>query len=198
MTQQFSIAALRQQLARIETLEDDQLNGLLEQLEKQKAKLPLEDHPIIDWGISLIKIKLREKEQLMEEVIERLQREFTDDYETFISKAGWRNYNLKIPEGKKDLSKSLLEHLDKLFDESCGIEVTGILDKFVPIVKKHLQDFCVEKEEQKLANQLLGEYSAYYSERAKESEEEFTKSQGERNKKHSEHEQRLSEILRER
>ncbi len=49
------------------------MNDLLERLESQKAKLPLEDHSIIDWGISAIRIRMQQKEKLMDEVSASLE-----------------------------------------------------------------------------------------------------------------------------
>ena len=72
MDKRLSIDTLQQQLAKTENLREAQLNRLLERLESQKAKLPLEDHSIIDWGINAIRIRMRQRDQLMDEVQAKL------------------------------------------------------------------------------------------------------------------------------
>lgn len=68
MNRQPAIAALQNKLARLEILRGDQLNGLLKQLESYKSKLPIEDHPIIDWGISMVKAKMQEEKGFMHDI----------------------------------------------------------------------------------------------------------------------------------
>lgn len=194
MSKQFSIAALQQQLEQLETLRDDQLNGLLNQLKSYKSKLPVEDHPIIDWGINVIKAKMQEKERLMEEVMRELERKY-GSYESFKAELGNKNYNLKQKEGRDNLDKSFLECLDNLFDESCGVEHIGVLDIFVPIVGDHLQKFCNEQGMQSVADEMISRFSTFYQRRAEESRKNFSESNDEWDQKYSEHYQAIARNL---
>jgi hypothetical protein len=70
---QFSAQAIEQILAQAEGLTEVQLKGLLERLESQKILLPYDDHPIIDWGISTLKIRLKERREVMDVVQKKLE-----------------------------------------------------------------------------------------------------------------------------
>ena len=93
MFKQSSIAALQQQLAHLEILRGDQLNGLLKRLESQKANLPIEDHPIIDWGISLIRAKIREEEQVMSKAWRGIEALYKQNHRDFVKQVGWEPYD---------------------------------------------------------------------------------------------------------
>lgn len=170
MSKQFSIAALQQQLAQLETLRNDQLNGLLNRLRNYKLELPVEDHPIIDWGINAIKAKMQEKEQLMNEIWEELRRKY-GDYSTFIHNSGWQRLDLNSRAGKQDLSNSIRKYLDDIVLKSClnGDGDQLILKRFVPTIRSHLYRFCSEKENQEFAKDLINKYVVFYQERSIES-----------------------------
>ncbi len=61
------------------------MNKLLERLEHQKEKLPVEDHSIIDWGINFVKAKMQEEEYVMAEKIKAL----FDKYREELSKVNF-------------------------------------------------------------------------------------------------------------
>ncbi len=46
------------------------MNNLIEKLETQKTRLPQEDHSIIDWAISAIRIRIKQREEIMDEITE--------------------------------------------------------------------------------------------------------------------------------
>lgn len=102
MDKRLSIDTIQQQLAETENLREAQLNRLLERLESQKAKLPLEDRSIIDWGINTIRIRLRQREQLMDEVREKLKNMCTNLINEWEVKPNpgevYSLLNIKLPE----------------------------------------------------------------------------------------------------
>lgn len=67
------------------------MNKLVEKLESQKARLPLEDYPIIDWAVSAIRIRMQQKEELMDEIEESVNKKVTQ----FIQKCG-KNSNPQV------------------------------------------------------------------------------------------------------
>ncbi|MEO1351558.1 MAG: hypothetical protein AAFW84_22595 [Cyanobacteria bacterium J06635_15] len=195
MTKQASISVIQQQLIQLEELGNKQLDGLLEQLEYHKSRLSVEDHPVIDWGISLIRLKLQEVEKLMEEVFARLHCQY-GDYESFITESGWSNYALDEHEGQHSLYKSSFECLESLFDESCGIEHSGVLDSFVPAFKSHLSRFCISHGKQALSAQIVSNLSTHYDNRAAESEIKFNESGNDWDETYSTHYRKIADNLR--
>lgn len=168
MFKKSSIAAIQQQLTQLEILGNDQLNGLLKRLKSYKSELPIEDRPIIDWGINLIRAKIREKEQLMNEAWEEMKRKY-HNYDVFIQSSGWRELDLSNREGKQSLSTSTLKYLDNIIAKSCLNKDQLILKEFIPTVREHIYKFCDEKGDREFAEILITKYVDFYKERAVES-----------------------------
>lgn len=79
MNKQLLSEVLQQKLTQTKNLTEALLKNILEKLENQKTKLPLEDHSVIDWAIGAIRIRMQQREQLMDEVqqeLENLKRDF--------------------------------------------------------------------------------------------------------------------------
>lgn len=127
-----SVDLLRKQLAQTDGLTEAQLNSLLERLESQKARLPQEDHSIIDWGISTIQIRMRQREQLMDETRATLDQSCTDIIET-----------LKKKPNQKDRYESFHTGLEEIIvaqGSSIGYDEEGGLKNCVSRLMKALAD----------------------------------------------------------
>ena len=134
-----SIAALQQQLAQLETLGDEQLNGLLKRLENQKYKLPIEDRSVIDWGISLIRAKMREEDLLMSETWKKLEVQYDLRHRDFVKQSGWEPYN------KDDFGASLKIHLQEIAVAACTSKAPDRARKYAHKLSGYLYTFCHEE-----------------------------------------------------
>jgi hypothetical protein len=190
MSKKFSHTTLREELAQLETLRDDQLNGLLRRLEGYKTKLPIEDHLIVDWGIGCIRARMQEEEQLMDEVWEDLKSKY-DNYYLFIQHFKWDKFDLSEKAGKDELSTSIGDHLDNVIKEAYFKENKLMLIDFVSKIKEHCFRLCNEKGEPKFAKDLIDKYAVFYIERATESRQQSTKCQLDEERLNKEKEARL-------
>jgi len=155
VTKQSSIEALRQQLTQIEDLTEEQLNGLLQRLESQKAKLAVEDRSIVDWGIGLIRAKSQEKEQLRQEMCSNLNSRYREC--AFIKQLGWESLDLKRSEHRNRLYVSgwnLLEEIVKLSYQFQDERCLNYVDNF----RGCLRHFCARKTAPLLSKKLIDQY----------------------------------------
>ena len=177
MTKQSLIEALQQQITHIEGLTEQQLNGLLERLESQKAKLPLEDHAVVNWGISLIRAKLQEEKLLKNEMNEHLENKYRS-YKSFIEESGWRRFVLSDSKDLNSLYKSGWEDLYEIVKLSYQFHDYRLVQN-VRHFKRYLLRFCNEQgsEDSSFSNMIkayvkeskirinkpeLGELKEYY------------------------------------
>jgi hypothetical protein len=165
MAQQYSIASLQQQLTQLNSMRNDQLNGLLERLESQKAKLPNKNHSIIDWGIQQVKTKIWEEERFMNETDERLEQlkyKFSD-YQTFITHhSDWEKFNGDGEILYEEAWKNLREIIELGVRENRVVLRTDFAD-IIDSFKQFLWDFCKEEystheEAEKIYTHLIGLY----------------------------------------
>jgi len=81
------------------------LSNLVDQLEKQKQKLPKEDHAIIEWGINAVKAKIREEEIFTRE----LEKEWKQKFGARLSMSEFdsvlERFDPRSPEDKKKLCR---------------------------------------------------------------------------------------------
>jgi hypothetical protein len=143
MPQHSSIEALQQQLIQLEKLTEEQLNELLQRLEIQKTRLPLEDHPIIDWGIGVIRAKTQEEEQWRLGMYENLDRQYKN-YESFIEKLGWNLLSLRSKQARDELYSSGWKELDGLVRLSYLNSDNRIL-QYAETFTDYLSRFCREQ-----------------------------------------------------
>ena len=165
MTKQSSIEALRQQLTQIEDLTEKQLNGLLQELESQKVKLPPEDHSIIDWGISVIRIKIRDEKRLknrMSESSQYLDRKYAN-YQEFIEGLGWDNLYLNEQKDRGYLYDSGIKCLNEILSRSSKQGEGSRLLIYAKTFKSYLYRFCNEQQVLGLFKQVLNGYIEDYS-----------------------------------
>ena len=163
MFKKSSIAAIQQQLTQLETLRYDQLNGLLKQLERQKAKIRIEDHAILNWGIGVVRAKMQDEEQFMREIDdkwERLKQKYSPNaYEEFIQISGWKSLNLSEDGDQKHLYESGWSNLRNIL--SLCIEEGRIRVDFKSVVnnfKEILRRFCNEKGSEGLFKKIINQY----------------------------------------
>lgn len=142
MNRQPAIAALQNKLARLEILRGDQLNGLLKQLESYKSKLPIEDHPIIDWGIGVVKAKMQEEEQFMCNMDQAWQQ-----LRHNIRHEAFKDIDPTTKEGEHELYLAAREKFLKI--SLLSVKEGRIRDEFedsVKDVKSCLHGFCVDRK----------------------------------------------------
>lgn len=139
MFKKSSIAALQQQLAQLEVLRGDQLNGLLKRLENQKSKLPIDDHPIIDWGISLIRARIREEEQVMSEAWKKIEAQYSCSHRDFVKQSGWEPYN------KDKFRSSLRQHIQEIVVAAYESRGSDRAERYARKLKNHLSNFCLDE-----------------------------------------------------
>jgi hypothetical protein len=139
VTKQFSKLSteLAQQLDQLDGSSEGKLNELLDRLEAERERIPVEDRPIIDWGISITRAKLLEQEKWMQEMVKDLK-ELTDKYEnygTFIKASGWKR-GIK----KNDWYDSCAAHVDEIVGiaRDQEVDVADIVGK----LGKYMCDFC--------------------------------------------------------
>ncbi|MGI0486596.1 hypothetical protein ACN4EK_14240 [Pantanalinema rosaneae CENA516] len=163
MFKQFSIAAIQQELTKLETLRYEQLKGLLEKLECQKKRLPIEDHPIIDWGISLIKVKMKEEEKLKNRMSESSAYFASKyrDYSSFMLSSRWDNLNLSIQKDLNFLYDSGLNCLDEILTKSCTEDERFLV--YTTHFKAYLFRFCNEQRGGLVFQKIIGGYISHYS-----------------------------------
>jgi hypothetical protein len=169
MSQQYSITSLQQQINQLHTLRSDQLNGLLQRLESYKTRFPIEDHPIINWGIGLVEAKIREEEKLMSEEIgnDEILIKYKD-YETFMQATQWHVLDLTnqinrgklLHEGSKELCA--LAALNKTY------EGYRILADWVPLFKQYLYKLLAEKKQESRYKNFILEYKKAFQVRTDE------------------------------
>lgn len=157
MAKQLSIEALRQQLTQLNNLTEAQVNDLLERLKSQKAKLPLEDHSIIDWGISLIQAKLKEEKQLRKEMNAKFNKYL--DYELFIAAPGWGSLDLTNPKDEAELLNLIRTELETLVNESYASE--DDIEDYTAHFMARLLDLCREHQRDTLYEQLVQKCRSY-------------------------------------
>lgn len=160
MFRKSSIAAIQQRLTQIETLRYDQLNGLLEYLENQKVKLPIEDHLIINWGIGLVQAKMQDENQFMREIDEeweQLKRKYKQ-YELFRN-SEWKNLKLNKPEHEDVLYKIGWDNLVEIAGLSSKEDRTRTdFESLVIQFKKFLFRFCDEQGAVLLFDEFISDY----------------------------------------
>jgi hypothetical protein len=124
MAKQLLVDSLKQQLAQTESLTEAQLNNLLDRLESQKARLPQEDHSIIDWGIGAVRIRLQQREQVMNKT--------KDDImmmgQALIEKCRTHSDVLELI--KEDLPKIIQEGSDLKYDDGIREVVLDLISYF--------------------------------------------------------------------
>lgn len=132
-----------------------QLNELLEKLATHKQKLPSDDHLVVDWIISAIQIRQREKEVLMAEIDKKLK-SLKDEYKKDLDKSSDKNSINKVFQTHL---RDLVDELSCLYPnlindakfEDCVSEYVDILqkkvlgaDEFNKIIRK-ANEFCEKK-----------------------------------------------------
>jgi hypothetical protein len=151
MTQLSAIEALQQQLAQLEELTEGQVNELLQKLESQKARLPVEDRSIIDWGIGVIRARAQEEEAWA--VIVRREFSHYESREAFFGRVGWRDLKGLTGRGLKEQLEPLLKkELDDIF---VSVSVVAGKDEliltYVPRFKEHLETLYVDDASEETA-----------------------------------------------
>jgi hypothetical protein len=129
------------------------LNDLLKRLESQKAKLPLEDHSIIDWGVSAIRIRMRQREELMDEVRENLKSKCIA-----ITKK-WAN--MTKPE---EIYSSVTYNLPKIINESIDLEYEEGAGKSISHLVNDLKE--LKHLDKNSLNRILQKTSTFCSDTA--------------------------------
>ena len=103
------------------------MDEFLQRLESQKAKLPPEDHSIIDWGISFVQAKMLEEEQLMD---------------TF-----WKDYDTNADLFNDNLKKVNLDlNVEKLEEELWKKAVKEFFEKLVELIYLDIDDSRIENQ----------------------------------------------------
>ncbi|MGG6269025.1 hypothetical protein ACQ4M3_34365 [Leptolyngbya sp. AN03gr2] len=146
--------SLRQQLAQIENLTEEQLNKLLQRLESQKGRLSSEDRSIIDWGISVIRAKIREEEQLQQEMCKELEGKYLS-YETFLEQSRWESFDVSCVTPSKWL-QSVQENLNEIASAtySCGHPERAA--GYATRLKSYLGTFCDDPEVRISEQEIVG------------------------------------------
>lgn len=111
------------------------MNKLVEKLESQKARLPLEDHSIIDWAVGAIRIRMQQKEELMDEIEESLNKKATE----FIDKCG-KDSN---PEA---IYKSFTSALPDIIGAGSDLDYDEVTGKVIRRLKTHLNESLTDKD----------------------------------------------------
>jgi hypothetical protein len=137
MTQQLSIETL-QQLAQLEELTEGQMNQLLQRLESQKLRLPVEDHPIIDWGIGMLRARAQEEESCRMQQKQKLDAKYRL-YQNFQDEMGLNSLNLADLQDQNKFFQKGWYALCDIVDSSFHDE--RIL-KYVDIFLNHLLTSC--------------------------------------------------------
>lgn len=136
---------LRQQLSQLDKLGNEQLNELLERLESQKAKLPLEDHPIIDWGIGVIRARALEEEEFKKKMCKELEAKY-HSYSIFEDKAGWKELDLNRDKDQNEWRKSITNHLEEIVAATGSCNSPERAEKYARTFKDYLSTFCCAPE----------------------------------------------------
>lgn len=124
------------------------MNKLVEKLESQKARLPLEDHPIIDWAVSAIRIRMQQKEELMDEIEESVNKKATQ----FIQKCG-RNPNPQV------VYTELTNTLPRIIGEGSHLDYDEVTGKVIHKIKNHVSE-CFKNDKDSL-NKIF-EFTSIY------------------------------------
>ncbi|MDZ7991613.1 MAG: hypothetical protein RM022_029220 [Nostoc sp. EfeVER01] len=173
MNKRLLIEILRQKLTQIENLTEVKLKDILEKLESQKAKLPLEDHSIIDWGISVIRVRMQQREQLM--VI--VQKKFDNIYNAIKQK--WDDK----PE-QNEIYLSLANGLQEIIEyhASTDLEYAEGAGKYIVDLRNDLKSFCDEKKiRDKISiKQILENTSSFLKRKVKKKKEQAKKDKDEK------------------
>ena len=138
-----SYSQVQQELAQLEGLENNQLKQLLEELENKKQQFPVDEHAIIDWGISTLKAKILDKERFMSERDKAWEVLSTFSCEDFIDK-----YSSQDPESPRNLN---LGQLDLRYEDdqqrlysACYYEIFDILYLTYPDCREYQLERAVE------------------------------------------------------
>ncbi|MGB3615645.1 MAG: hypothetical protein WBA10_17755 [Elainellaceae cyanobacterium] len=176
MVNDFLNASPCQQCSQLNLLGSEQLNQLIDQLEVQKKKLPVEEHSIIDWGVNLVRAKLQEEMTFMREIEQQWieLREKYSDMEKYVENSEWRHLNLKSCEGKDHLYN--LARSDFLSIIQLSVKEGRIRDNdfegCIKDIKRGLHYICEYMGEPQLYSELIADYRADFYRHA--SNEEFS------------------------
>lgn len=134
---------LRQQISQLDELGNKQLNELLEKLKLQKEKLPPEDHPIIDWGISVIQARAFEKNQLINEMYQELEDKY-HSYSNFKRKSGWTELDPNQEYDRQKWQKSITHHLEEIVEVTYSCNTPERAERYARKFREYSSNFCKE------------------------------------------------------
>ncbi len=156
MTKQFSKLSTEsaQQLAQLDGASEGKLNELLERLEAEKCRLPVEDHPILEWGISVTRIKMLEQEAFESKMSAELERKFID----------YNHFLIHYEDNIDDSLEFIPEILDYIASEASASNprvAQSIAKKF----GQYLQRLCSESILKDEPQDIFSRCSAYCNNR---------------------------------
>lgn len=123
MPEQHLTPMLQQKRDQIETSRKEQLSSLIQQLECKKKLLPIEDHLVIDWGIGVLRARIREEEEFMNKLDEQWNRILREN--SLLPSLQSENIDLSNWEDRKRVCDLGQKYLDEIVDLVLSDELTG-------------------------------------------------------------------------
>jgi hypothetical protein len=156
VTKQFSKLSTEsaQQLAQLDGASEGELNELLDRLEAEKSRLPKEDHPILEWGISVTRIKMLEQEAFENKMSAELESKFSD-YNHFFT-----HYEDRIDNSLQFIP----DILDEIARESSPYNPSAA-QSVARNFGKHVQRLCRESKLKDEPQYILSKCSAFCNNR---------------------------------
>jgi CheY-like chemotaxis protein len=144
VTKQFSKLSTdsAQQLAQLDEASEGTLNELLERIESEKVNLPIEDHPIIGWGISVARARIVEQEEYRKKMLSALENRYNNGYEYFIEIAQWRLITVQ----KKWLDECRCQDLVPIVLATAKAEQTDKAGEFASKLRDYIWLYCQEPQ----------------------------------------------------
>ncbi|MBD2358377.1 hypothetical protein H6G41_27835 [Tolypothrix sp. FACHB-123] len=152
------------------------MKDILEQLESQKTKLPLEDHSVINWGISAIQIRMQQREKLMAKVQEEFENMYNNIKQKLNDKPEKNEIYLSFANGLKEIIT---------YHASTDLEYAEGAGKYIVTLKNDLKSLCDDKKirDKISSKEILEKTSIFLKDkvtRKKQQEEEAKKSKDEK------------------
>jgi translation initiation factor 2 alpha subunit (eIF-2alpha) len=145
MAKQFSrlsVESIQKQLESSTAPTEGNLNELLERLETEKVNLPVEDHPVIEWGIRVAKARIIEQEEYRKKMLSELEDRYNNGYEHFIQIVGWNFMTTQ----QKWLDECKREDLVPIVLETAKAEQPEKSGEFARKLRKYIGLYCQEPE----------------------------------------------------
>ena len=160
MAKKLSANELQQQHDRLSEGKEDGLIDVINCLEREKVNVPKYNHSIIDWGISLLKIRHLENE----EIIFNMTKE-SDRYKNgvFVNEHQWNELDLQISKSQKKLEADGIVELQRILKETYADGKRKLIKDRVTGFKKHLKKLCKSGGANNLYAILIAEYKVKFT-----------------------------------